>query len=75
MADTESRIHDLSAVRTGVPIEAWMGGMLRHRGVVDESAPHLGVVWIQEWGTGMRIMVDLSETELRLSPAPRAEQR
>jgi len=74
VTDAESLIHDLSAVPPGVYLEVWMGGMLRHRGVVDESAPHLGVVWIQEWGTGMRIMVDLSETELRPSPAPRAEQ-
>lgn len=52
-----------------------MGGTLRHRGLVHESAPDLGVVWIQELGTGMRIMLDLAETELSRSTAPRADPR
>ena len=61
--------------RAGEMVEAWIGGTLRHRGVVDESAPHLGVVWIQELGTGMRIMLDLAETELSRHTAPRADPR
>ena len=47
-----------------------MGGMLRHRGVLEEIAPQIGVVWIQELGTGMRIMLDLTETDIRAPPAP-----
>ncbi|WP_336650276.1 hypothetical protein [Kocuria rosea] len=44
--------------------------MLRHRGVLEEIAPQIGVVWIQELGTGMRIMLDLTETDIRAHPAP-----
>lgn len=61
--------------QAGDMVEAWMGGTLRHRGLVHESAPDLGVVWIQELGTGMRIMLDLAETELSRSTAPRADPR
>lgn len=57
-------------VRAGEVVEAWMGGMLRHRGVLEEIAPQIGVVWIQELGTGMRIMLDLTETDIRAHPAP-----
>ena len=38
-----------------------MGDMVRHRGVVEEPALQLGVVWIREQGTGMRILIDLNE--------------
>lgn len=58
--------------RDGEAVEAWMGEMVRHRGVVDEAALHLGVVWIRERGTGMRILIDLNETgtELRHPEPP-----
>jgi hypothetical protein len=60
--------------RVGEAVEVWIGQMLRHRGVVEESAPHLGVVWLREWGTGARILIDLDEsgTEVRRPDAPRA---
>ena len=49
-----------------------MGEMVRHRGVVEEAALQLGVVWIREQGTGMRILIDLNEagTELRHPDPP-----
>lgn len=55
--------------RPGDGAEVWVGGMLRHRGVVEDSAAHLGVVWIREMGTGLRILVDLSDTEMQPPPA------
>ena len=58
--------------RAGDAVEAWMGEMVRHRGVVEEAALQLGVVWIREQGTGMRILIDLNEagTELRHPEPP-----
>ena len=58
--------------RAGDAVEAWMGEMVRHRGVVEEPALQLGVVWIREQGTGMRILIDLNEagTELRHPDPP-----
>ena len=58
--------------QAGDAVEAWMGDMVRHRGVVEEPALQLGVVWIREQGTGMRILIDLNEagTELRHPEPP-----
>ncbi|MGX5360218.1 hypothetical protein [Kocuria sp. KH4] len=47
-------------------MEVWIGGLIRHRGAVEESAPALGVVWIREHGTGMRLLIDLDESGVRL---------
>lgn len=65
----------LARARTGDAVEVWLGGMLRHRGALEEIAPRLGVVWIREWGTGMRILIDLAQTDLRPSTAPRSDRR
>ncbi|WP_238986073.1 hypothetical protein [Kocuria sp. SM24M-10] len=47
-------------------MEVSVGGLIRHRGVVEESAPALGVVWIREHGTGTRLLIDLGEPGVRL---------
>lgn len=52
--------------RVGDVVEVWIGGLIRHRGVVEESAPTLGVVWIREHGTGLRLLIDLGEPGVRL---------
>ena len=64
----------LAQAQAGDAVEVWLGGMLRHRGELDEIAPQLGVVWIREWGTGMRIMLDLPQTDLRPSTTPRSDR-
>lgn len=64
----------LAGARAGDAVEVWLGGMLRHRGALEEIAPRLGVVWIREWGTGMRIMLDLAQSDLRPSIAPGSDR-
>lgn len=64
----------LDGARAGDAVEVWLGGMLRHRGALEEIALRLGVVWIREWGTGMRIMLDLTQTDLRPSITPRSDR-
>ena len=57
-------------------MEVWAGEVVRHRGVVEESAPALGVVWIREHGTGLRLLIDLGEPGIRLRgyPSPQARR-
>ena len=64
----------LAQAQAGDAVEVWLDGMLQHRGALEEIAPRLGVVWIREWGTGMRIMLDLPQTDLRPSTTPRSDR-
>ncbi|MFI7480850.1 hypothetical protein ACH9EU_00375 [Kocuria sp. M1R5S2] len=43
-----------SELRPGDQVEALQEGIVLHRGSVEETLPHLGVVWIREVGTGAR---------------------
>ena len=66
MADIVSFIADLTTVHVGNRLEAWSGGELHHLGLVEETLPELGVLWIRETGTGQRKMLDLIGHDLRL---------
>lgn len=66
MADTAAFIDDLTTVHVGHRLEAWSGGILVHRGIVEEKLPELGVLWIRESGTGQRKMLDTLSYDLRL---------
>lgn len=65
MADTESRIQDLTALRPGDQIEVWHEGHLHCVGSVDQVAPALGVAWIHEIPGGYRRLVHAREANLR----------
>lgn len=66
VADTVLFIDDLTAVHVGHRLEAWSSGVLLHAGIVEETLPELGVVWIREIGTGQRKMLDVIDYDLRL---------
>lgn len=54
--NTTARVHDLCQLHTGDEIEARDLNMVRHRGVVDATAPGLGIVWIREAFGGRKIL-------------------
>lgn len=56
---------DLSGLRPGETVEAHMDSVVLHRGTVEETMPHLGVVWIREAGTGARKMLSREDAVLR----------
>ncbi|KLU10213.1 hypothetical protein ABL57_08000 [Kocuria sp. SM24M-10] len=59
-------------IRPGDRIEVWEQGTLCHVGTVGQSAPHLGLLWILEAGTGARRLVPVHGYRLRRSPLARA---
>jgi hypothetical protein len=52
---------DWSDLRPGDQVEAERGGVVLHRGSVEETLPGLGVVWIREVGTGARKMLSAGD--------------
>ncbi len=58
-------VQDLTQIRPGDHLEAWSQAVVRHRGIVEEAAPGLGVVWIRESGIGERRMLASDTFELR----------
>lgn len=65
-------IRDPGLIRPGDRIEVWEQGTLCHVGTVGQSAPHLGLLWILETGTGARRLVPVHGYRLRRSPAAHA---
>ena len=69
MTETDPAIYDLGRARPGTPIEVWDHGVIRHHGIVEETAPRLGVVWIRDTGTGTgtgeRKMISTVDYDLR----------
>ncbi|WP_160310808.1 hypothetical protein [Kocuria sp. SM24M-10] len=49
--------------------------VVHHLGIVDEAAPHLGVVWIRDAGTGIRRMLSRDEVVLHPCRTERPEHR
>ena len=64
MLTNDTRIDDLTRLRKGHWIQAWLGRELRYVGVVDLLAPDLGMVWIREGNLGERKLLDASEYTL-----------
>ena len=67
MTVSGSLIQDLSQVRPGDFLEAVSQGVVRHRGVVVDTAPDAGVVWVRETGIGDRKMLAADTCELHVS--------
>lgn len=65
MSTTPVHVMDLGRLRPGDRLEAFRDGYVHHRGVVEETVPHLGVVWVRTTGTGERRMVTTEDFELR----------
>lgn len=60
------RIHDLTQLRPGEPVQLWHRGQLQCAGTVEETAPALDVVWIREGLDAYRRMIHTQDdTELR----------
>ncbi|MGQ1796280.1 hypothetical protein ACT4S5_03960 [Kocuria oceani] len=68
----ETWLGDPALIRPGDRIEVWEQGTLCHVGTVGQSAPHLGLLWILEAGTGARRLVPVHGYRLRRSPLARA---
>ena len=63
---------DPAGVRPGDRIEVWERESLLHVGTVGQSAPHLGILWILETGTGSRKLIPVHGYRLRRVPPARA---
>jgi hypothetical protein len=68
----ETWVRDPALIRPGDRIEVWEQETLCHVGTVGQSAPHLGLLWVLEAGTGARRLVPVHGYRLRRSPASRA---
>jgi len=60
------RINDVAILNQGDLIEA-MGlcGNCRY-GEVDDISPRMGIVWIRDGSSGLRKMLDATESEIRV---------
>ncbi|MFF0989367.1 hypothetical protein [Kocuria nitroreducens] len=56
---------DWGMLRPGEQVEAHRGAVALHRGVVEETIPHLGVVWIRDSSTGTRKLLSHDDVVLR----------
>lgn len=66
---------DWGQLRPGERVEVHRDAVVHHLGVVDGAAPHLGVVWIRDAGTGTRTMLSHDEVVLRPCRTERPEHR
>lgn len=64
---TSSLIQDLTQVRPGDLLEAVSQGVVHHQGVVEDTAPAVGVVWVRDARIGERKMLATDNFELRIS--------
>jgi hypothetical protein len=70
MTAAETWIGDLAAIHPGDRIEIWDEFYEHYVGTVGQVAPHLGVLWILEAGTGVRRLFPFEDCRMR--PAPLA---
>ncbi|HST71287.1 MULTISPECIES: hypothetical protein [Kocuria] len=68
MTAAEKWTTDLSQVRSGDRVEIWDEDYERYIGTVGQVAPHLGVLWILEAGTGVRRLFPFEGCRLRHAP-------
>jgi hypothetical protein len=61
-----SLIHDLRQVRVGDHLEAVSQTGAHHQGIVEDIAPHAGVVWVRDSGIGERMMLATDTFKLRI---------
>ncbi|WP_139318525.1 hypothetical protein [Kocuria sp. CNJ-770] len=66
---------DRGQLRPGERVEVHRDAVVHHLGIVDEAAPHLGVVWIRDAGTGIRRMLSRDEVVLHPCRTERPEHR
>ena len=68
MTSTEEPVLRLDALKPGDRVQVWGPRGVDATGTVEQSAPHLNVVWIREDILGERVMIDLQEAGLRAGP-------
>lgn len=56
-----SRIRDLGTLRRGDIVEAHRRDEVHYRGLVEDTAPGLGVVWIRDDSDGRRAILHIDE--------------
>ncbi|MEX3510784.1 hypothetical protein VVR84_14700 [Kocuria carniphila] len=59
-----TRIHDLARLHPGDTLEARRYGTVRYRGVVEEVAPHLDILWLRHGSWRERTILEAAEYEL-----------
>jgi hypothetical protein len=67
MTTPEDHTPDSHPLEIGAHIQAWRNDMLLYHGTVEDSVPHLGVVWIRETGNGARKMLLLDDYRIHRS--------
>lgn len=70
-AEAVTWVTDCTDLRIGELIKATVNGRQVVRGVVAETMPKKGLLWIYEESLGSRLLLDMSEVDiLRIHPAP-----
>lgn len=64
----ETKKFELHALRQGDPIQLWERNVFRGSGIVDLSAPALGIIWIHQDGLGERKLILCPEYHLQQTP-------
>lgn len=56
---------EMAQLSAGEQIEVWEDDVLLCRGVVEQTAPGLGVAWIRQTGLGARTMICAGDHQVR----------
>lgn len=56
-----TRIRDLATLRRGDQVEAHLRNEVHYRGLVEDTAPGIGVVWIRDDADGSRAILHAEE--------------
>lgn len=64
----ESQLFDLQMLGQGDRIDVFEDYTSRYSGVVDTSAPSLGIIWIRLQGLGERKIILCTDYQLRQDP-------
>jgi hypothetical protein len=53
-----TRLHDLTRLRHGDPVEARRYDTVHHRGRIDGLVPHLGILWLRHGPWQERVLLE-----------------
>ncbi|MEV4954093.1 hypothetical protein [Paenarthrobacter nitroguajacolicus] len=59
---------DIEMLQPGDQINAWEGNVLISSGLVDLTAPDLGIIWIRQFGLGERKLILCLDYDLHRGP-------
>jgi hypothetical protein len=73
MAESSCSVRDLTTLHPGDRVEICEEDAVRFHGTVDETAPHLGVLWIRDTPLGDRLLIAACEYSIHLKPDPQID--